>query len=68
MTNGSSTLALFGFGLVSLEDKRATNIILDGHDPILPGAAKITLIVPKGGLEGVFLSDRELVCPPSPLK
>ena len=40
----------------------------DGHDPILPGAAKITLIVPRGGLEGVSLSDREVVCPPSPLE
>ena len=55
MTNDSSTLALFGSLLVSPEDRRATYIILDGHDPILPGAAKITLIVPKGGLEGISL-------------
>ena len=55
MTNDSSTLALFEPGLVSLEDKRVTDIILDGRDPILPGAAKMTLIVPKGGLEGISL-------------
>ena len=52
---------------MSLEDRQATDITLDGHDPILPGAVKITLIVPRGGLEGVSLSDREVVCPPSPL-
>ena len=52
---------------MSSEDKRATNITLDGHDPVLPGVAKIKLIVPRGGLEGVSLSDREVVCPPSPL-
>ena len=50
------------------EDRRATDITLDGHDPVLPGVAKITLIVLKEGLEGVSLSDRELVCPPSPLE
>ena len=36
---------------MSLEDRRATDIILDGHDPVLPSAAKITLIVPKGVLK-----------------
>ena len=40
---------------MSLEDKRATDIILDEHDPVLPGAAKITLIVPNEGLEGISL-------------
>ena len=40
---------------MSPEDRRATNIILDGHDPVLLSAAKITLIVPKGGLEGTSL-------------
>ena len=55
MTNDSSTLAFFGSSLVSPEDRWATDIILDGHDPILPGALKITSIVPKGGLEGISL-------------
>ena len=40
---------------MSPEDRRATDIILDGYDPVLPGAAKITLIVPNGGLEGMSL-------------
>ena len=53
---------------MSSEDRRATNITLDGHDPVFPGAAKITLIVPRGGPEGVFLLDRGLACPPSPLE
>ena len=40
---------------MSPEDRRATDIILDGHDLVLLGAAKITLIVPKGSLEGISL-------------
>ena len=40
---------------MSPEDRRVTDIILDGHDPVLPGAAKMTLIVPKRGLEGISL-------------
>ena len=51
MTKGRSSLALFGSRLVSSEGRRATDITLDEHDPILLGAVKITLIVPRGGLE-----------------
>ena len=40
---------------MSPEDKRAMDITLDGQDPVLLGAAKMTLIVPKGGLEGTSL-------------
>ena len=40
---------------MSPKDRRAIYIILDGHDPVLPSTAKIMLIVPKGGLEGIFL-------------
>ena len=68
MTKGRSSLALFGSRLVSSEGRRATDITLDGHDPVLLGAVKITLVVPRGGLEGVSLSDREMVCPSSPLE
>ena len=39
---------------MSSEDRQATDITLDGHDPVLPGAAKITLIIPKRSLEGVL--------------
>ena len=51
MTRGRSSLALFGSWQVSLEGRRATDITLDGHDPVLPGTAKITLIVPRGVLK-----------------
>ena len=68
ITNGHSTLALFGSWLVSPEDRRATDITLNGHDPVLPGAAKITLIIPKGGLEGMSLWDPELAWSPRPLE
>ena len=40
---------------MSLEDRQTTDIILDGHNLVLPGAIKITLIVPKRGLEGISL-------------
>ena len=36
---------------MSPEDKRAMDIAQDGQDLVLPGAAKMTLIVLKGGLE-----------------
>ena len=45
---------------MSPEDRRATDITLDRQDPVLPGAAKTTLIVPKEGLEGTSLRDLEL--------
>ena len=40
---------------MSPEDRQATDIILDRHDLVLPGAVKITLIVPKGGPKGISL-------------
>ena len=46
------------------EDMRATDITLDGLDPVLLGAAKITLIVPKGGLkEFLFQAEKWFVHP-----
>ena len=45
---------------MSPEDRRATDITLNGHDPVLLGAVKMTLIVPKGGLKGISLRDSEL--------
>ena len=36
------------------------DITLDEQGPVLPGVAKMTLIVPKGGLEGISLRDSEL--------
>ena len=45
---------------MSPEERRATDIILDGQDPVLPGTAKMTLIVSNGGLEETSLQDSEL--------
>ena len=53
---------------MSSEDRRATDITLDGHDPVLPGAAKITLIVLREGIKGISLSDPELARSPKPLE
>ena len=50
-TCGASFLALFGFELLSSVDSRATDITLEEQEPVLPGAAKMTLIIPRGGLE-----------------
>ena len=56
MTRDRFNLALFGSWPSSLGNRRVTDITLEGHDPVLPGAAKITLIVPRGGREGFSLS------------
>ena len=44
---------------MSPKDRRATDIILDGQDPVLPDAAKMTSIVSKGDLEETSLRDSE---------
>ena len=45
------SLALFGSWLLSSGNMRATDITLEGHDLVLPGTAKITLIILRGGRE-----------------
>ena len=45
---------------MSPEDRRATDITLNGQDPVVPGVAKMTLIVSNGGLEETSLQDSEL--------
>ena len=49
---------------MSPEDRRATNIILDGQDPVLPGAVKMTLIVPKGVLKEHLFETQSLSASP----
>ena len=44
---------------MSPKDRRAMDITLDGQDPVLPSTAKMTLIVPKRGLEETSLRDSE---------
>ena len=58
-----SILALFDSGLVSSMDSRAIDIILEGQEPVLPRATKMTFIVPKGGLEETSLRGFEFVWP-----
>ena len=53
-TYQNSILALLGSRLESLAGDRAIDITLEGREPVLLGAAKMTLIVPKGGLEEAF--------------
>ena len=55
------TLALFGLEFESSTDNRATDIILEGQDSVLPRAVKMTFIVPKRGLEEASLRDSEPV-------
>ena len=48
-------LGSFQPALESSTGSRATDITLDGKDPVLPRATKMTLIVPRWGLGGVSL-------------
>ena len=57
----NSILALFSSGLESSTGSRVTDITLEGQDPALPRAAKMTLIVLRGGLEEASLRGFELV-------
>ena len=50
-----SILALFGSRLLSSANSRATNFTLEGQESVFPKVAKMTLIVPRGGLEEVSL-------------
>ena len=50
----TSNLAFFGVGLASSASDLAIDITLEGRKPVLPRAAKMTLMVLKGGLEGAF--------------
>ena len=56
-----SILALFGSRLLSSVDSRAIDITLEGQELVLLGAAKMTLIVPKGDLEEESLQGSEPV-------
>jgi len=50
----TSSLALFDFGLGSSTCGQATDITLEGCEPILLGATKMTLIILKGSFEEAF--------------
>ena len=50
-TNGMHILALLGIELDSSAGQRDTDITLEGQEPVIPGAAKLTFIVQRGSLE-----------------
>ena len=50
-TGWISILALFGSELESSAGSRATDITLEGQEPVFPEAVKMTFIVPNEGLE-----------------
>ena len=58
---GVSNLALFDPELAPLAGSQAMDITLEGQEPVLLGAAKMTLIIPKGGLEEAYLRGSEPV-------
>ena len=63
-----SILAHFVSELESLASSRATDITLEGQEPVLPEATKMIFIIPNRGLEESSLRDSESVWPPWPLE
>ena len=53
-TSGMFILTRFGIELESLSEQQDTDIILEGQDPVLPRAANMTFMVPRGGLGAAF--------------
>ena len=53
-TSETFILALFGIEVESSSEQQDTDIILEGQDPVLLGAANMTFMVPKGGLGAAF--------------
>ena len=60
-TSGTFILTLFGIELESSSEQQDTDIILEGQDPILPGTANMTFMVPRGGLGVAFPRNVEFV-------
>ena len=67
-TNGTFILTLFGIELESSPKQQDTNIILEGQDPVLPGVANMTFMVPRGSLRVAFPRFAEFAWPPRPLE
>ena len=59
--NGTFILALFGIELESSSERQDNDITLEGQDPVLLGAAKMTFMVPRGGLGAAFPRNAEFV-------
>ena len=67
-TSGTFVLILFGLELESSSELQDTDIIPEGQDPILPGAANMTFMVPRGSFSAAFPWNVELDWPPRPLE
>ena len=62
-TGWISILALFGSELELSAGIRATDITLEGQEPILPRVAKMTFIIPNGSLKKSSLRGPESIWP-----
>ena len=60
-TNGIPILTLFGIELEPLFGQQDIDIILERQDPVFPGTANMTFIVPKRGLEDASPQNAEPV-------
>ena len=60
-TNETFILILFDIELKPSSEQQDTDIILEGQDPVLPGAANMTFIMPRGDLKAAFPRDVEFV-------
>ena len=60
-TSGTFILTLFGIELEPSSKQQDTNIILEGQDLVLFGAANMTFLVPIGGLGVAFPRNAEFV-------
>ena len=67
-TNGTFILTLFGLGTEFSPKPQDTDIILEGQNLVLPGAANMMFMVPRGGLRAAFPRNAEFAWPPRPLE
>ena len=67
-TNETFILTLFGLGPEFSPEPQDTDIILEGQNLVLPGAANLMFMVPRGGLRAAFPRNAEFAWPPRPLE
>ena len=60
-TSETFNLAHFDIELESSSEQQDTDIILEGQDLVLPGAANMTFMVPRGGFGAAFPCNAEFV-------
>ena len=67
-TYGIPILTLFGIELEPSSGQQDTDITLEGQDLVLPRAANMTFIMPRGGLEDASPQNAEPIWLPWPLE